>query len=120
VLRLAEPLSFWGGVDPVTGTLIDPRSPHHGRRIAGTVLMVPETRGSSSSSAVMLELLANGQAPAALLLGRIDAILGLGILVAREMGWRTVPLLLLPASAQADFADGEPVTVAENGTIERL
>jgi predicted aconitase with swiveling domain len=115
-----EPLSFWGGVDPATGALTDPRSPHHGRRIGGTILMVPETRGSSSSSAVMLELLASGRAPAALLLDRIDAILGLGVLVAREMGWPTIPLLVLPASEQAAFADGEVIAVAADGTIERL
>jgi predicted aconitase with swiveling domain len=120
VLRLDGPLSFWGGVDPYSGALTDPRSPHHGVRIGGSVLMVPETRGSSSSSAVMLELLAAGFAPAAIVMGRLDAILGLGILVAREMGWRTIPLLVLPATEQAGFSDGERVAIAEDGTIGRL
>ena len=50
VIRLDGPLSFWGGVDPFTGALTDPRSPHHGVKIGGAVLMVSETRGSSSSS----------------------------------------------------------------------
>ena len=120
VIRLDGPLSFWGGVDPFTGALTDPRSSHHGIRIGGAVLMVPETRGSSSSSAVMLELLAAGLAPAAIVMGRLDAILGLGILVAREMGWDTIPLLVLPAADQAGFSDGERVAIAEDGTIERL
>ena len=120
VLRLDGPLSFWGGVDPYSGALTDPRSPHHGVRIGGRVLMVPETRGSSSSSAVMLELLAAGLAPAAIVMGRLDAILGLGILVAREMGWRTIPLLVLPAADQTGYRDGERVAIAEDGTIERL
>jgi len=120
VLRLDGPLSFWGGVDPYSGALTDPRSPHHGARIGGRVLMVPETRGSSSSSAVMLELLAAGLAPAAIVMGRLDAILGLGILVAREMGWHTIPLMVLPAADQAGFSDGERVAIAEDGTIERL
>ena len=120
VLRLDGPLSFWGGVDPYSGALTDPRSPHHGTRIGGRVLMVPETRGSSSSSAVMLELLAAGFAPAAIVMGRLDAILGLGILVAREMGWHTIPLMVLPAADQAGFSDGERVAIAEDGTIERL
>jgi predicted aconitase with swiveling domain len=117
VLRLDGPLSFWGGVDPATGALTDPRSAHHGRLIGSTILMVPETRGSSSSSAVMLELLASGRAPAAIVMGRLDAILGLGILVAREMGWPTIPLLVLPAAAQAGFSDGERVAIDETGTI---
>ena len=120
VIRLDGPLSFWGGVDPFTGALTDPRSPHHGVKIGGAVLMVPETRGSSSSSAVMLELLAAGLAPAAIVMGRLDAILGLGILVAREMGWNTIPLLVLPAADQAGFSDGERVAIAEDGTIGRI
>jgi predicted aconitase with swiveling domain len=119
VLRLDGPLSFWGGVDPYSGGLTDPRSPHHGKRIGGRILMVPETRGSSSSSAVMLELLSAGLAPAAIVMGRSDAILGLGILVAREMGWHTIPLLVLPAADQADYRDGDRIAIAEDGTIER-
>ncbi|MEI9984147.1 MAG: DUF126 domain-containing protein [Aliidongia sp.] len=83
--------------------------------IAGTVLMLPETIGSSSSSAVLLELLRNGKAPAALVLGRLDAILGLGILVAAEMGWPTIPLLLLPAEEQRRFVQGEVVEIAAEG-----
>jgi predicted aconitase with swiveling domain len=120
VLRLDGPLSFWGGVDPYSGALTDPRSPHHGARIGGAILMVPETRGSSSSSAVMLELLSAGLAPAAIVMGRLDAILGLGILVAREMGWHTIPLLVLPPADQMGFSDGERVAIAEDGTIGRI
>lgn len=119
VLRLAEPLSFWGGVDPATALLSDPRGPRCGESIAGRVLMLPGTRGSSSSSAVMLELIAGGRAPAAIVLGAIDAILGLGIIVGREMGYATVPLLLLPAEEQAAFADGAAVAIAEDGSIVR-
>jgi predicted aconitase with swiveling domain len=118
VLRLAEPLSFWGGVDPATARLSDPRGARAGESIAGRVLMLPATRGSSSSSAVMLELIAGGRAPAAIVLGTIDAILGLGIIVGREMGYPAVPLLLLlPAEQQAQVADGAMVAIAENGEI---
>lgn len=117
VLRLDEPLSFWGGVDPASGRLSDPRSPRCGTPVNGRVLVLAETRGSSSSSAVMLELLARNLAPAALVLGRIDAILGLGIIVAREMGHPTVPLLLLPPEQQRQLADGLAVRIERNGRI---
>ena len=93
LLRMTAPLSFWGGVDPKTGRISDPRHPQHGLAIGGTVLALPEPRGSSSSSAVMLELIARGLAPAALLLGEADAILALGIVVAGEMGHPTLPAL---------------------------
>ena len=67
-LKLTAPISFWGGVDPTTGRIADPRHPEYDLCITGRVLVVPETVGSSSSSAIMLELLRLGTAPAAVLL----------------------------------------------------
>lgn len=120
VLRLARPLSFWGGVDPATGTITDAESGAAGRSLAGTILMLPATRGSSSSSAVMLELVARGCAPAAIVLARVDAILGLGLVVAAELGHAPPPLLRLDEAAQAGFADGEEVAVGRDGALTRV
>lgn len=117
ILRLDEPLSFWGDVDPATGCLTDPRSLRHGLPLATRILVLPATRGSSSSSAVVLELLARGLAPAAIVLGRADAIVGLGILVGREMGHATIPLLELPAREQARLPDGAFARIDATGVI---
>lgn len=106
LLRLDEPLSFWGGVDPLRGTIIDVRHPQCGASIAGTVLALPAARGSSSSSSVLLELVAQGKAPAAILLGEADAILALGAAVAREMGWTPPPVLELRPADQARLPAG--------------
>lgn len=116
LLRLAAPLSFWGGVDPKTGRVSDPRHPQHGMSVAGTVLALAEPRGSSSSSAIMLELIARGIAPVALLLGNPDAILTLGIVVAREMGHATLPALELAPADLARLPEGR-LRVAADGTI---
>ena len=89
------------------GRLTDPGLPHCGESVAGRVLMIAEPVGSSSSSAVLLELLHAGTAPAAIVLGRTDAIVGLGILVSREMGWATIPLLVMAPAEQEKIADGE-------------
>ncbi|HUT50092.1 MAG TPA: DUF126 domain-containing protein [Alphaproteobacteria bacterium] len=114
LLRLAAPISFWGGVNPKTGTIADPRHPDHGQSIAGTVLAIPGTIGSSSSSAVMLELLRGGKAPAALLLGTVDAILTLGVIVASEMGYGSIPVLALTDDAIAALpANGTRLRIAD-------
>jgi uncharacterized protein len=106
LLRLTEPLSFWGGVDPKTGRISDPRHPQRDRSVTGTVLAIPSPRGSSSSSAIMLELIARGLAPAALLMGEADAILALGIVVAREMGHPTLPALEVPVADLMQLPEG--------------
>jgi predicted aconitase with swiveling domain len=63
-------------------------------------------------------LLRNGKAPAALVLGRVDAILGLGILAAAEMGWNTIPLLVLPLVEQRLLPMGASVEIDASGIIE--
>jgi predicted aconitase with swiveling domain len=120
VLKLDRPISFWGGVDPETGRILDPRHPQHGVTVAGTVLVLPATIGSSSSSSVMLELIAIGRAPAALLLGTADAILALGVVVAAEMEHEVPPVLLLPTECQQALATGDRVRIDLDGLVTTL
>jgi predicted aconitase with swiveling domain len=96
-MALTAPISFWGGVNPKTAEIADPRHPEHGRCIAGTALLVPATIGSSSAAAILLELVHAGIAPSAIVLDEPDAILLLGLIVAKEMGYRTPIALRLDA-----------------------
>jgi len=116
-VRLRAPISFWGGVDPATGRVADPRHPDHGLSLAGAVLLVPEAVGSSSSSAIMLELLRGGVAPAAVLMGRADAILALGVVVARELGHPTIPVLEVGVEELASVEEGACLRVNADGRI---
>jgi predicted aconitase with swiveling domain len=50
VLKLQKPISFWGGVDPKTGRISDPRHPDYHAEIAGKILVLPGMIGSSSST----------------------------------------------------------------------
>jgi uncharacterized protein len=118
ILKLARPISFWGGVDPTSGRISDPRHPNHDAEIAGKLLVLPGMIGSSSSSYIMLELMAIGRAPAALILAEPDAILSLGVVVAREMGYGAIPVLLLPREQQARLETGMRARVREDGAIE--
>jgi predicted aconitase with swiveling domain len=116
-LVLSAPISFWGGVDPKTGTIVDVRHPEHEQSMAGRVLFLPGTIGSSSASAVLLELVHNGQAPAALVLHEPDAILLLGLIVAKDMGWKAPIAVKLDRSRFAGFA-GREVSVSANGLLK--
>lgn len=117
LLTLTAPISLWGGVDPATGRVADPRHPDHGRSIGGTVLAVPAAVGSSSSSAVMLELIREGTAPAAVLMGRADAILALGVVVAGELGYSSIPVLEVDMSDLAGFEEGALLRVDARGDV---
>ena len=84
-LVLTEPLSFWGGVDPNTGVIIDVRHPQSGEVVSGRVLIMPAGRGSSSSASVLAEMIRLGTAPSRVVLDQPDPILLLGAWVAEEL-----------------------------------
>ena len=94
LVRLEQPLSFWGGVDP-SGAVVEARHPQYGVSLAGQVVALTVGRGSSSSTAVLAELIRAGTAPAALLLAECDTILVTGALVAAEIYARSMPIIQL-------------------------
>ena len=116
-LALTAPISFWGGVDPKSGVIADPRHPEYGQDVSGRILLVPETVGSSSAAAVLLELVHANHAPAAIVLHQPDAILLLGLIVAREMGHDTPIALRLDRNHYSGLG-GSRVQVSRTGLIE--
>ena len=110
-LVLDEPLSFWGGLDPATGELIDTHHPRRGAVVTGRILVMPSGRGSSSSSYVLAEAIRAGTAPAAILLREPDGIIALGALVARELYGIATPVVSLDDAAYGRIVDGETLTV---------
>lgn len=94
-------LSFWGGVDPLRGEIIDRHHPLSGEYLSGRVLAIPSGRGSCTGSSVLMELISNGHAPAALVLAEADEILTLGVLVAQMIFERSLPVLCIGSEAFA-------------------
>ena len=66
---------------------------------------------------MLLELVHAGRAPAALLMDAPDAILLLGLIVAREMGWPAPPAFRLAAARQAAL-DGRTLRLGRDGRID--
>ena len=95
VLACDEGLSFWGGVDPATGRVIDAHHPLHGHSLAGAIVVMPTSRGSCTGSGVLLELALNGHAPAALVFRESEDVLTLGAMIAGRLFGRTIPVLRL-------------------------
>lgn len=111
-------LSFWGGVDPFSGEVIDRHHPLSGQSLAGCVLAIPSGRGSCTGSSVLLELILNGPAPAALVLAEPDEILTLGALVAEHVFDVQLPVLCIGHAAFAQLEHHAGATARIDG--ERL
>ncbi|MDQ3411205.1 MAG: DUF126 domain-containing protein [Chloroflexota bacterium] len=112
-----EPLSFWGGLDPNTGEVIDRRHPLSGQRLTNRILAIPHGRGSCSASGVLLEAICNGTGPLAIITSRIDPIIGLGAILAEELYGRVVPVAVLGADDFLELRSGDRVTITMSGEM---
>lgn len=112
-----EPLSFWGGFDPATGEITDRRHPLSGRVATGRILVMPFTRGSSTTTAILLESIRVGTAPAAIVTERPDSFLALASIVADEMYTETVPVLVVSPVDFGRFESGVELEIRADGSI---
>jgi predicted aconitase with swiveling domain len=112
-----EPLSFWGGFDWKSGEITDQRHPLAGSNARGRVLGVPATRGSSTTTAVLLEAIRAGTAPAAIITTGIDFFFALASVVATELYARSIPLIALSEADFGSLRTGDHIDVEEDGTV---
>lgn len=108
-LVFSQALSFWGGIDAETGDVIDHSHPDLGQNVAGSILVMPSGRGSSSSSSVLAEAIRRGTAPAAILMERPDPILAVGAIVAEFLYDIHMPLVVCDISS---IASGDRITIS--------
>jgi predicted aconitase with swiveling domain len=120
VLKSDEPLSFWGGYDQRSGEIIDRRHPLSGQIAADKLLALPATRGSSTTTAVLLEAVRNGKAPRAILTIGVDTFFALAAIVAEEMYGRSFPVIALSEQTFGELHPGDQLQVHPDGRLEKL
>jgi predicted aconitase with swiveling domain len=116
-LVATEPLSFWGGYDYHTGEITDRRHPLSGQIAAGKILAVPFTRGSSTTSAVLLEAVRAGTAPAAIITTGVDSFFALASIVANVMYQSPIPIIAVASDDFASLQTGDMINIDEEGRI---
>ena len=112
-----EPLSFWGGVCPKTGEVIDRRHELSGENVAGKVFVFPTGRGSSTSSAVLMQSIKAGVAPAAIINLSVDSILALGSIVSDELYHQTVPIVVLSNEDFSSIKQDDHLVIKPDGRV---
>src|SRR5512138_805979 len=99
-------ISFLGGVDPKTGTVIEKGHPLYGKSVKGTVLVFPGGKGSTVGSYLIYQLKKNGVAPAAMINVRAEPIVAVGAIIS------DIPMVdRLERSPIEVMKDGQTVTV---------
>lgn len=115
LLQLTDNISFWGGVDPASGKIIDRRHAQYGESVVGKILAMNCSIGSSSGSSVLLELMQNKLGPRGIILAEVDLVVTLGVVVAKEMQFGNIPVVQVSKSQQ--YTLPEKVTINIKGEI---
>ncbi|MBU0510189.1 MAG: DUF126 domain-containing protein [Chloroflexi bacterium] len=78
----SQGISFFGGVDPETGVVVERGHELEGQCIAGKVLVFPAGKGSTVGSYTLYRLKHNGLAPAAIVNTECETITAVGCIIA--------------------------------------
>jgi hypothetical protein len=102
----ADPVSFYGGVDPETGCVTEPGHCCCGENISGRVFVFPTGKGSTVGSYVIYRMKKLGTAPAAIVNVETEAIIATGCVIS------DIPLV--------DKLDGNPLEAITTGMRVRV
>ena len=113
----SEPLSFWGGYDWKSGEITDLRHPLLGLNAKGKILAIPFTRGSSTTTAVLLEAIRAETAPTGIITTATDFFFALASIVADELYSKPFPLVAVSDSDFICLQTGDQIEITDDGTI---
>jgi uncharacterized protein len=103
-------ISFFGGVDPDTGIIVETGHELEGQSISGKVLVFPTGKGSTVGSYTLYRLKRNGLAPAAIINAQCETITAVGCIIAEIPCVDLIPINQL-TTGLAVRVDGEAGTL---------
>jgi predicted aconitase with swiveling domain len=80
-LVTAQPISFYGGVDPNTGEIIEKGHELQGKSVKGKILVFPTGKGSTVGSYTLYRMKKNGVAPAGMINRECETVVAVGAII---------------------------------------
>jgi uncharacterized protein len=108
-------ISFFGGVDPETGVVVEKGHELEGQSVRGRVLVFPTGKGSTVGSYTLYRLKHNGAAPAAIVNAECETIIAVGCIIAEIPCLDQVEVQLVPDGVEASV-DSERGEIILGGT----
>ncbi len=116
-----DSLSFWGGINPSSGVIIDVHHELYGKSIKNKIFFFPRGAGSSSGCGVIMEMVRCNTNPAAIINIETESILALGPIIAEELYHRSFPMLNLEESIFKLIQTGDYIEIdADKGSLLRI
>jgi hypothetical protein len=80
-LVTSMPISFYGGVDPNTGEVLEKGHELQGKSVKGKILVFPTGKGSTVGSYTLYRLKKNGVAPAGIINSECETVVAVGAII---------------------------------------
>ena len=80
-LTTSQPISFYGGVDPDTGEIIEKGHELQGKNVKAKILVFPNGKGSTVGSYTLYRMKKNGNAPAGIINRECETIVAVGAII---------------------------------------
>jgi len=77
----SQPVSFYGGVDPDSGVLIEKGHELEGKNLKGKILVFPTGKGSTVGSYTLYRMKKNNTAPAGIINKECETIVAVGAII---------------------------------------
>jgi uncharacterized protein len=77
----SQPISFYGGVDPNTGVVIEKGHELQGQSVKGKILVFPTGKGSTVGSYTLYRMKKNGTAPAGMINRECETVVAVGAII---------------------------------------
>jgi predicted aconitase with swiveling domain len=80
-LTTSQPISFYGGIDPNTGEVIEKGHELQGKTVRDKILVFPNGKGSTVGSYTLYRMKKNGTAPAGIINKECETIVAVGAII---------------------------------------
>ena len=80
-LVTSQPISFYGGVDPTTGVVIEKGHELQGKSVKDKILVFPIGKGSTVGSYTLYRMKKNGTAPSGMINKECETVVAVGAII---------------------------------------
>ena len=112
-LVTSQAISFYGGVDPNTGEIIEKRHELQGKSVKGKILVFPNGKGSTVGSYTLYRMKKNGVAPAGMINKECETVVAVGSIISEIPCVDKIDISKIK-TGDLICIDGDAVTITHN------
>jgi len=105
-LVTSQPISFYGGVDPSTGIVIEKGHELQGQSIKHKILVFPQGKGSTVGSYTLYRMKKNGTAPAGMINKECETIVAVGAIISEIPCVDKIDISKIKTGAKVEVENG--------------